>query len=150
MDNAQVHVGGMSMAIDEARAFVHGYLTSTPARWAYPAYDGYPGTPGDTLGPQDLFAPELLNAGLTLRSYYAFLAVMDEVNSRLSEVPVDVDLSRARHPTTDRPSRRCARSTSSAGGSGAPRPEATRLTAGRWIAAVRGERGTADAPSSRG
>lgn len=92
---SQVQVGGRAWDLDEATRFVTRYLTTPAENWAYPAYDGYPGAPGDLVGPQDLFAPELLNAGLDLGAYYAFLGALDEVNVRLAAVPTAVDLADA-------------------------------------------------------
>ncbi|MCR6704854.1 MAG: DUF6308 family protein [Cellulomonas sp.] len=91
-----VRVGGRSWSSDEASAFVKRYLTTPRENWAYPAYDAYPGAPTDLVGPQDLFAPELLNAGLSLRAYYAFLDALEEVNERLAHVPTAVDLATAK------------------------------------------------------
>lgn len=90
-----VRVGARSMTTHDAFAFVRQYVNTPEERWSYPAYDGYPGAATNLLAPQDLFAPELLNAGLTLRSYYAFLDVLDVVNEALTAVPTDVALENA-------------------------------------------------------
>ena len=92
---AEVRVGGRVWDAEAAAAFVARYLTTPAQNWAYPAYDGYPGAPTDFVGPQDLFAPALLNAGLSLPSYYAFLDALDEINTRLADVPTSVDLADA-------------------------------------------------------
>ncbi len=92
---AEVRVGGRVWDAEAAAAFVARYLTTPAQNWAYPAYDGYPGAPTDLVGPQDLFAPALLNAGLSLPSYYAFLNSLDEINTRLADVPTSVDLADA-------------------------------------------------------
>ncbi|WP_444664285.1 DUF6308 family protein [Cellulomonas sp. CW35] len=95
MTTTTVRVGARSTTVDDAFVFVRRYLNAPEERWSYPAYDEYPGAATDLLGPQDLFAPELLNAGLNLGSYYAFLSVLDEVNAALAAVPTGVALDEA-------------------------------------------------------
>jgi len=92
----QVRVGAATAPYREAEIFVRRYLTRTTDHWAYPAYDGYPGGHTAQLSEQDLFAPALLNAGISsLSTYYAFLATLPELNARLAHVPLDVPLGRA-------------------------------------------------------
>ena len=95
MTTTTVRVGARSMSTDDAFDFVRSYVGSPEEHWSYPGYDGYPGAASHLIGPQDLLAPQLLNAGLNLRSYYGFLAVLDEVNERLAAVPIDVPLDEA-------------------------------------------------------
>lgn len=95
-DQDLLRVGGESVGTDQAERLVRRYLNSPAQFWSYPAYDGYPGAPGPSLGEQDLFAPMMLNAGLrTLRSYYGFHAALPEINDLLAHVPVDLGLHEA-------------------------------------------------------
>lgn len=94
-----VTIGVMTAPFTEAEAFVRRYLTQPAENWAYPAYDGYPGGPAGELTAQDLFAPALLNAGISkLSSYYAFIALLPELNARLAHVPAGVSLGAATDP----------------------------------------------------
>ena len=97
-----VRVGGAVAPYAEAEAFVRRYLTHPADNWAYPAYDGYPGGPTRDVCEQDLFAPTLLNAGISkLSSYYALLAVLPELNKRLSHVREGIPLGEASRADLD-------------------------------------------------
>lgn len=81
-----VQVGGASIPRREAIDFARRYLTSTTETWAYPAYDGYPGSPGPAVGEADLLAVSLLNAGQNpLSTYYGFSSILDVLNGRLGD-----------------------------------------------------------------
>jgi hypothetical protein len=96
-----LRVGGASAAQDDATRFVRHYLNTPSARWAYPAYDGYPGGPTPDISAQDLFGPTLLNAGLrSLRSYYELLDALPELNRRLARIPRGADLADPSFDTT--------------------------------------------------
>lgn len=95
-DDGLVRVGGATAPWAEAKAFVTRYLNTPSENWSYPAYDEYPGGPGDHVSEQDLLAPTLLNAGLReLRTYYALIDALPELNDRLERVPTDVSLADA-------------------------------------------------------
>ncbi|MDM7853670.1 DUF6308 family protein [Cellulomonas alba] len=92
----KLRVGAETIDADAANRLVVTYLNSPSDHYAYPAYDGYPGSAGPFIGPQDLFAPTLLNAGVrTLRAYYSLLDGLDGINERLTEVREDVALADA-------------------------------------------------------
>lgn len=57
-----VKVGGVTKPADEVFTYARSYL-SGEGGWAYPAYDAYPGSPGNQVGEADLLAVSLLNAG---------------------------------------------------------------------------------------
>ncbi|MGP4033840.1 DUF6308 family protein [Pseudarthrobacter sp. 1C304] len=80
-----IRVGGASAGFDEAFAWASRYITNQDQTYSYPAYDAYPGACSDTVGPQDLLAPALLNAGHNpVRSYYTLEGLLDEINEKLS------------------------------------------------------------------
>ncbi|EMY33578.1 hypothetical protein D477_014291 [Arthrobacter crystallopoietes BAB-32] len=79
-----LRVGGVSMPFDEATDYVRVYTANTTRTWSYPAYDGYPGSPAETVELPDLLAASLLNAGQKpIVSYYAFEELLPEINKRL-------------------------------------------------------------------
>jgi hypothetical protein len=72
------------MPLDRACSFVTAY-TAIGSEYAYPAYDGYPGSGSATLDGSDLLAPILLNVRhIKIRSYNALLDCLDELNEGLT------------------------------------------------------------------
>jgi len=85
--------GARSISTGRAAEFVNEYLNGNSEDprsrkpFAYPAYDGYPGSLGPSIGPQDFFAPSLLNVPMRrLRSYYDFLGIVPVLNARLRQL----------------------------------------------------------------
>jgi len=90
---SQVRVGGGSIGLEDAKSFARTYLNDKSRAWSYPAYDGYPGGPTRLLSEQDLFGAVLLNVPhLSLRTYYALVGAMDELNAALVNIPDDLSL----------------------------------------------------------
>lgn len=72
------------------------YVTNRERTWAYPAYDAYPGHAGPELGPADLLAPALLNAGQNpIGTYYGFESMLDGVSPLLSALSTEETLDAA-------------------------------------------------------
>ncbi|MFJ4264659.1 DUF6308 family protein [Paenarthrobacter nicotinovorans] len=93
-------VGGASVDFDEAKTWAYDYLANDKILSAYPAYDGYPGSPTPSIGPQDLLAPALLNVSQNpVPAYYGLEALMGPLNDRLEALPVDADLATAASDT---------------------------------------------------
>lgn len=91
-----LRVGGAKVDFDEAKAWARTYLTERPKTSAYPAYDGYPGSCGDLLGPQDLLAASLLNVfNNPIPVYYGLETLMDSLNERLEDPAISGDLATA-------------------------------------------------------
>lgn len=89
-------VGGASVDFDEAKAWAYDYLANDRIISAYPAYDGYPGSPTTSIGPQDLLAPALLNVSQNpIPAYYGLEALMGPLNDRLRTLPLESDLASA-------------------------------------------------------
>lgn len=89
-------VGGLEVSVEHAKDLAKPYMQG-PGTWSYPAYDSYPGN-GDpnTVGPQDVLAAGLLNAGQNaLITQYTFESLFDAINTRLREVPQKVTLDTA-------------------------------------------------------
>jgi hypothetical protein len=98
-----IRVGGTHTSLEKAEQHVREYVTNTGRRWAYPAYDGYPGHDGPELGAADLLAPALLNAQQNpIGSYYGFESILDVLNERLAEIPTDVTLDVATADTLEK------------------------------------------------
>lgn len=77
-------VGGASVEYDEAKAWATEYLVGRPGASAYPAYDGYPGSAGDSVEVQDLLAVTLLNvSNKPLKVYYGLESQLELLNERL-------------------------------------------------------------------
>lgn len=102
-------VGARTLPLREAADYVRTYLASdangprSTTPFAYPAYDGYPGSAGLGLGPQDLFAPALLNVPLySLRTYYELVDALPRVNDRLRSVPAYLSLADAEDDVLNR------------------------------------------------
>lgn len=99
----KIQVGGAHTTRDHATQLVGDYVRNPGRTWAYPAYDGYPGHDGPRLGAADLLAPALLNAGQNpIGTYYGFESILDELNTRLAEVPEDMTLDAADGPTLEK------------------------------------------------
>ncbi|MBT2534614.1 DUF6308 family protein [Arthrobacter sp. ISL-69] len=89
-------VGGAKVDIDEAKAWARAYLMERPRTSAYPAYDGYPGSPGDSVEPQDLLAVALLNVSNNpIPVYYGLESLMAPMNERLKDPALTGDLATA-------------------------------------------------------
>jgi hypothetical protein len=84
-----LRIGGLSVPIDKAEAWVAAYTTSDLSQetpYAYPAYDLYRGGSGlpDVLDDADLLAPVLLNVAISIRSFYALQANRPQLQKALS------------------------------------------------------------------
>lgn len=89
-------VGGASVELDEAKGWARTYLVERPRTSAYPAYDGYPGSLGDSVGPQDLLAVALLNVSNNpIPVYYGLESLVAPINERLEDPAIDGDLASA-------------------------------------------------------
>ena len=95
-------VGGATVELDEAKAWARTYLVGRPRTSAYPAYDGYPGSLGDSVGPQDLLAVALLNVSNNpLPVYYGLESLVAPMNERLEDPALDGDLASASDETLE-------------------------------------------------
>lgn len=94
-------IGGLNVSVEHAKELAGEYMNQ-PGRWSYPAYDSYPGNGDpDTIGPQDVLAAGLLNAGQNpLTTQYTFESLSDEINTRLGNVPRST-LDMADEPTLE-------------------------------------------------
>lgn len=92
----ELRVGGASVDFDEAKNWAYDYLANDQILSAYPAYDGYPGSPTPSIGPQDLLAPALLNVNQNpIPAYYGLEALMGPLNQRLNDLPLNIELATA-------------------------------------------------------
>lgn len=97
----ELKVGGERVSFDEAKLWATEYLVERPAS-AYPAYDGYPGSAGDTVDRQDLLAVTLLNvSNKPLKVYYGLESQMDLLNERLTHPALKGGLRKATTATLD-------------------------------------------------
>lgn len=95
-------MGGASVDFAEAKQWAYDYLVNDQIVSAYPAYDGYPGSPTPSIGPQDLLAPALLNVSQNpVPAYYGLEALMGHLNDRLESLPVEAELATADSGTID-------------------------------------------------
>ena len=95
-------VGGATVELDEAKGWARTYLVDRPRTSAYPAYDGYPGSAGDSVGPQDLLAVALLNVSNNpLPVYYGLESLMAPLNERLEDPALAGDLASANGETLE-------------------------------------------------
>jgi len=95
-------VGGASVELDEAKAWAHTYLVERPRTSAYPAYDGYPGSPSDSVEAQDLLAVALLNVSNNpVPVYYGLESLMAPINERLEDPAITGDLATADDDTLE-------------------------------------------------
>jgi hypothetical protein len=95
-------VGGVTIGLDEAKAWAKTYLVDRPGTSAYPAYDEYPGTPGDAVGRQDLLAIALLNVSNNLIPvYYGLEGLLEPINERLNNPAISGGLALANSETLD-------------------------------------------------
>ena len=89
-----LRIGGRTVSRAAARDYAARYLTEGVG-WAYPSYDGYQAD--SARGPLvdgDFLAPVLLNVSfLNIRTYEALQARMPELQSRLAEIPLDLELA---------------------------------------------------------
>lgn len=78
-----VRVGGVKKPRDEILEYAADYLSGN-GRWAYPAYDSYPGSPTDSVGDADLLSICLLNAGQNMiTAYYGMQKLIGPMNETL-------------------------------------------------------------------
>lgn len=90
----KLRVGGAWVEFEEAQRWATDYLANNEVMSAYPAYDGYPGSPTSTLGPQDLLAPALLNVSQNpVAAYYGLQALSGPLNEQLARVAPDANLA---------------------------------------------------------
>lgn len=68
-------LGGLDVSVEHAKELAWTYMNET-GNWSYPAYDSYPGNGDpDSVGPQDVLAAGLLNAGQNpLTTQYTFVS----------------------------------------------------------------------------
>lgn len=67
-----------------------------PLTSAYPAYDGYPGSPGDSVERPDLLAVSLLNVSNNpIPVYYGLESLLEAINERLEDPAISGDLATA-------------------------------------------------------
>lgn len=97
-----LRVGGATVDFDEAKSWAWTYLNERPGTSAYPAYDGYPGFPEDSVEPQDLLAVVLLNVSNNpVPVYYSLESLMPSINERLHEPAMVGDLASADSSTLE-------------------------------------------------
>jgi len=95
-------VGGATIGLDKAKAWARTYLIERPKTSAYPAYDGYPGSPGDSVEPPDLLAVSLLNVSNNpIPVYYGLESLMGQMNERLDDPAIAGDLAQADDETLE-------------------------------------------------
>lgn len=81
-----LRVGGATVGLDEAKSLAWTYLHERLRTSAYPAYDGYPGSGDDWVGPQDLLAVVLLNVSNNpIPVYYGLESLTPSINDRLQD-----------------------------------------------------------------
>lgn len=79
-----VRVGGAEKPRFELLEYAADYLSAN-GKWAYPAYDSYPGSPGALVAETDLLAICLLNAGQQIiETYYGLQELIPAMNKALS------------------------------------------------------------------
>lgn len=97
-----LRVGGATVGLDEARDWAETYLVKRPRTSAYPAYDAYPGSLSDSVGPQDLLAIALLNVSNNpIPAYYGLEGLLDPMNERLKDAAITGDLASAGSETIE-------------------------------------------------
>lgn len=69
--NAMVRVGGVEQPLDSVLDYAADYLGGS-GQWAYPAYDSYPGTPGERVGDAD---PALVTSGTAVGARNSIMVV---------------------------------------------------------------------------
>ncbi|MGO2053752.1 hypothetical protein CQ017_16470 [Arthrobacter sp. MYb224] len=90
-----VKVGGAEKPRDEVLEYAADYLRGI-GRYAYPAYDAYPGTDSDQVGDADLLAICLLNAGQKpIPIYYGLQSRIPDMNEVLARLPKDEPFAEA-------------------------------------------------------
>jgi hypothetical protein len=90
------------LGLDEARDWAETYLVKRPRTSAYPAYDAYPGSLSDSVGPQDLLAIALLNVSNNpVPAYYGPESLLVRMNHRLHAPAIRGDLATADSETLD-------------------------------------------------
>jgi hypothetical protein len=97
-----LRVGGETVSFDDARNWATEYMVERPGISAYPAYDGYPGTNSDSVGPQDLLAVALLNvSNKPLKVYYGLEGQLELLNERLEHSELKGSLRDASQSTRE-------------------------------------------------
>lgn len=95
-------VGGANVELGEAKGWARTYLVERPRTSAYPAYDGYPGSPSDSVEAQDLLAVALLNVSNNpIPVYYGLESLMAPINERLEDPAITGDLATADDDTLE-------------------------------------------------
>ncbi len=98
----KLRIGGATISMDDAKAFTSKYVTNQSGRWAYPAYDAYPGHDGPEVGRADLLAVALLNAGQrAVETYYGLESKIDTMNELLNVSDLNGSLANATEDTVD-------------------------------------------------
>lgn len=96
-----VKVGGAQKPRDEVLEYAADYLSGN-GRYAYPAYDAYPGTDSDLVGDADLLAICLLNAGQKpIPTYYGLQSLIPDMNEVLARLPKDEQFAEASPETLE-------------------------------------------------
>lgn len=99
----KLRVGGRTVDFAQAKEWAHTYLVGRPGTSAYPAYDDYPGSPGERVGKQDLLAIALLNvSNKPLPVYYGLEVLLPLLNERLNVLALEEDLVSAGPETIER------------------------------------------------
>lgn len=95
-------LGGLTVPYDLAERWAREYLIENPGRSGYPAYDSYPGSCTDEIGPQDLLAIVLLNVSdKPVPTYYALEALIEPLNALLASPDIKGNLEDATPATLD-------------------------------------------------
>ncbi|WP_139186326.1 DUF6308 family protein [Arthrobacter subterraneus] len=91
-----LRVGGRTIDFEQAKEWANTYFVGRPGTSAYPAYDEYPGSPGESIGKQDLLAVVLLNvSNKPLPVYYGLESLIPFLNERLDDPAIHGDLASA-------------------------------------------------------
>lgn len=91
-----LRVGGAEVDTGDAREWVRQYLNGSRGQYGYPSYDGYrTNDDPNRLADGDLLAPVLLNVRMKISSFADLCARRDDLESALTVVPLDIDLTDA-------------------------------------------------------
>lgn len=95
-------LGGLNVSYDLAERWAWEYLVENPGRSSYPAYDSYPGSCTDEIGPQDLLSIVLLNVSdKPVPTYYALESLTERLNALLASPAIEGNLEDAGTATLD-------------------------------------------------
>ncbi|MBM3673047.1 MAG: hypothetical protein FJW86_12830 [Actinobacteria bacterium] len=94
---SELHVGGLSLAFEDAKETVRKYLHSPDgSTYAFPYYDRLETTSdSNMLSDGDFLAPVLLNAPVTLGAFRSLVEVRGQLEAMLRETPADRQLADA-------------------------------------------------------